>query len=119
MAQKRRTPAQWRELVRSWPRSGLTQRAYCERHGISVGSLHRWRERLRGEVTPSDGLVATARMERPRLISVEFAGPESQPASSASLTLVFGDGLRLEIAAGCDPRWLGEVIERLRERAAP
>ncbi len=119
MAQRRRTPAQWRELVRGWPRSGLTQRAYCERHGISVGSLHRWRERLRDEVTPSDGPVATACRERPRLIPVELAGPESQPAGSASLTLVFGDGLRLEITAGCDPGLLGQVVEVLRERAAP
>jgi transposase-like protein len=119
MSQSRRTPAQWRELVRGWPPSGLTQRAYCERHGISVGSLHRWRERLREEVTSGDGPVASAGKERPHLIPVELAGSESQPASAAALTLVFGDGVRLEIAAGCDPALLGQVIEVLRERAAP
>ena len=123
MAQRRRTPAQWRELVRGWPGSGLTQRAYCERHGISVGSLHRWRERLRDEETSRDVSVATASMERPRLIPIRLAGThttaESQPASAVSLTLVFRDGLRLEIAASCDLGLLGQVIEVLRESAAP
>lgn len=26
-----------------WPRSGLIQEVYCARHGISVGSVQRWR----------------------------------------------------------------------------
>ncbi|UHD16877.1 IS66 family insertion sequence element accessory protein TnpA [Thiocapsa bogorovii] len=43
MAEKRRSREQWRELVRGWPGSGLTQAQYCERHGISTGSLSRWR----------------------------------------------------------------------------
>jgi transposase-like protein len=119
MAQSRRTPAQWRELVRGWPRSGLTQRAYCERHGISVGSLHSWRERLREEVTSGDGPVASACIERPHLIPVELAGSESQPSSAAALTLVLRDGVRLEIAAGCDPGLLGQVIDVLRGHAVP
>ncbi|MEA1051604.1 hypothetical protein U5801_17585 [Lamprobacter modestohalophilus] len=43
MAEKRRTPAQWRELVQGWPRNGETQADDCGRHGIAVSTFHRWR----------------------------------------------------------------------------
>ncbi len=49
MAQRRRSRAQWRRLVDGWPRSGLRQQGYCDRHGISVGSLRRWQQIFREE----------------------------------------------------------------------
>ena len=38
---------------------------------------------------------------------------------ASGLTLVFGDDVRLEITAGCDPGLLGQVIDVLRGHAAP
>jgi hypothetical protein len=43
MAEKQCSREQWRELVGGWPGSGLTQAQYCEHHGMSTGSLSRWR----------------------------------------------------------------------------
>jgi hypothetical protein len=48
MESQRRTPEHWRRIVEGWPASGLTQAQYCERHGISVASLHRWSKKGSG-----------------------------------------------------------------------
>ena len=86
----------------------IRRRARWQR--FANGKLGHWRERLREEATSGDGPMASAGMERPHLIPVELAGSESQPASGAALTLVFGDGVRLEITPGCDPGLLGQTF---------
>ena len=47
MAQGRLTRTQWWHLVEGFSDSGLMQARYCERHGISVASFHRWRTHFR------------------------------------------------------------------------
>ncbi|EGV27550.1 hypothetical protein ThidrDRAFT_4639 [Thiorhodococcus drewsii AZ1] len=54
MADRRRTREQWQSIVEGWPKSGLTQAAYCAQQGISVTSFHRWREQLREAANPGD-----------------------------------------------------------------
>lgn len=44
MSGSRRTQEQWESLVSGWQRSGLSRRAYCDRHGVSSGSLRRWED---------------------------------------------------------------------------
>ena len=43
MGWRQRGRNEWQRLVAGCGRSGLTQEVYCARHGISVGSLQRWR----------------------------------------------------------------------------
>lgn len=121
MIGRRRTPGQWRELVHGWSRSGLTQAEYCDRHGVSVTSLHRWREHLRGEADSGEPRRPAGEPESVHLLPVQLSQRTSQPGpeTDVALTLVFRDGLRLEIAASCDLGLLGQVIEVLRESAAP
>ena len=38
--------AYWTEHVTAWRKSGLSQGAYCRRHGLSQSSLSYWRKRL-------------------------------------------------------------------------
>jgi len=38
--------AYWSEHLKAWQRSGLSQGAYCRRHGLSRSSLSYWRKRL-------------------------------------------------------------------------
>jgi hypothetical protein len=38
--------AGWREILGRQEQSGLSAREFCQREGIAVGSLYRWRSRL-------------------------------------------------------------------------
>jgi transposase-like protein len=120
MAQRRRTRAQWQRLVEGWSGSGLTQAQYCRCHGISVASLHRWRERLRQDrgigAVPA-GLGGAA--EPVRLLPVELLAEEHPGLlDEAPLRLVFPEGLQLEIAPGFDAPTLRRVVALLREPVA-
>ena len=48
--------AYWTEHIAAWHCSGLSQGAYCRRHGISQSSLSYWRKRLGAT---DDGEVAS------------------------------------------------------------
>lgn len=111
MAQRRRTREQWRELVEGWPRSGLTQQAYCERHSIAPGSLQRWREIFRHERARGHGQTTDAL----RLVPVQWV--DTPPAAVTPLILVLPDGPRLEIAPDFDTATLKRVLAVLREAA--
>ncbi len=39
--------SKWRKINSDWEKSGLTQRAYCEQHGLSLKSFENWRHRIR------------------------------------------------------------------------
>ena len=45
--------ALWRGHFEAWRLSGLTQREYCERHGLSLKSFGNWRGQLKREVWPA------------------------------------------------------------------
>ncbi len=117
MAQQRRTRGQWRQLVEGCPASGLTQAQYCRHHGISVASLHRWRERLRGDrtVDAAPGAAQPARLLPVALLADQRPGL----AGEAPLRLVLGEDLRLEVAPGFDAATLRRVVELLRGPVAP
>ena len=48
--------AYWSEHIAAWQRSGLSQGAYCRRHGLSQSSLSYWRKRVGAT---NDGEVAS------------------------------------------------------------
>lgn len=47
---KRRTPDQWRALIKEYSQSGRTVDQFCDQADISPSSLYKWMSRLR----PSD-----------------------------------------------------------------
>ncbi len=62
----------WREWMRRWKRSGLTQAAFCARHDLSLASFRGWRSELK-------------RRDRqgPRLRSAGRDGTRSAPGEEA------------------------------------
>ena len=111
MAWRQRSRNEWQRLVAGWPRSGLTQEVYCARHGISVGSLQRWRRIF------AEDAVAGSRAGSPvsDFVPVTLVGEPATP--TAELTLVLTDGLRIEIGAQCQAETLKRVLGVLQERA--
>ena len=53
--------AYWTEHIAAWHKSGLSQGAYCRRHGLSQSSWGYWRKRLArsadGEAAPCFAIV--------------------------------------------------------------
>jgi transposase len=111
MGWRQRSRNEWQRLVAGWPRSGLTQEVYCARHGISVGSLQRWRRIFAEDAVP--GSRASSPVSE--FVPVTLVGEPATP--TAELTLVLTDGLRIEIGAQCQAETLKRVLGVLRERA--
>ena len=100
----------WKTHVERFESSGLSQRAYCDRHNVSMTSLHRWRRLLADkpqsravEIVPLGNLVA-----RP---------PMTVPTPCATLTVIAGR-YRVEVTDGFSADTLSSVLDVLEERDA-
>ena len=112
MGWRQRSRSEWQRLVAGWPRSGLTQETYCTRHGISGGSLQRWRRIFPEDAAPRLKAAAPATEFMP----VTLVG-DAPATPAAELTLVLSDGLWLEIGPQCQTDTLKRVLGVLQERA--
>ena len=99
----------WRRIVTRQPKSGLSIRAWCARHGVTEASFYAWRRTLARR-------AATVKNSRARLVAVDVAGGANNSMGSASLQLVVND-LRVEIGADFDGETLRRLVDVLREAA--
>ena len=51
---KRKSRAQWVELMAAYEAGDLSQREFCEQHDIAYSTFGYWRKRLRSPVVPSE-----------------------------------------------------------------
>ena len=67
---RRLTAAQWQAVIAEHAQSPLSVTAFCQRKGLSLSSFHRWRRKLRKQITPpASGFIevsAPASPEPPR-----------------------------------------------------
>ena len=121
MARGRRTHAQWRQLVEGFADSGgVTQAQYCQRHGISVSSFHRWRDHFR-QAQVTEGARAPVRSqgaEPLRLVPVELLSEALAVGAAPDLTLVFASGVRVQVSPGFDAATLARVVGLLQQGTA-
>jgi transposase len=81
LEERPRTRAFWRSHFEVWELSGLTQREYCERHGLSLKNFGNWRAQLKRE----DAAGPDARWGRyPRLRSM--TSPMTRPMTKEPKT---------------------------------
>src|ERR1700683_4951639 len=97
----------WRRLVRQWRGSGLSARAFCEKHGLAEASFYAWRRTLAERDAAAVQLVpvrVTLDPVSPAVVDTHRAG-----AVGGALDLVLKDGRRLCIGPGFD----GPTLQRL------
>jgi hypothetical protein len=75
-----RSKEEIRGLVEGFPKSRMTRREYCAKHGIGISTLDYWRR--------------THRKQRPKLARVSIQEPEPL----TGFTLVLANGRRIESA---------------------
>ena len=114
----------WAGVVAEQAQSGLTQRAFCDEHGLDRRTFVRWRSRFRHEVRaghtadfveivwagPASG--TTLPRERP---PTETLPPEHPTVPE--LTLHVGEGSVLRLPAGFDAGAVADLVAALRRPA--
>ena len=92
---KHRTAQQRREMVEAYERSGLSQAAFCEREGVSTGSLANWRRDLRGDTSRPAEPVAVA----PTASFIELGSTRPLDVG-LRVRIELGTGVVLELSRG-------------------
>ncbi len=98
---KFRTEAEWRDLIRQFEESNLTQTAFCKQQGIATSGLNRWRQRL----TDNTPAIAPASQEPSGFVQLgALPDPSVSPSADHSeerrwqVELEFAPGRTLKIA---------------------
>jgi transposase-like protein len=107
----------WRERLEQQQQSGLSVRAFCSQHNLTVPSFYAWRRTLRqragaaanpssADGPPSPGPAAG----QPFFVPLRLA-----PTATTALELLLPGGLLLRVPTGFDADTLRRLLALLRE----
>ena len=122
-----RTAAQWEESFALYnASSGLTQRQFCDQHGIShSGFRHRYRQspqfagkRRRSSAEVAAGAASASAPSGFRPVRATAAKPaasaDPRPSdSTATIVVRLCDGIGIECAGGADPSAVAALVREL------
>ena len=94
-------------LLTAFARSGLTQEAFAQEHGVPVSTLRSWIYRRREA-------MAEQKLE-PRLLPVQVvdAPAAMQRDEAAPVELSLASGLTLRFSVGTDARYIAAIVAAL------
>jgi transposase len=98
-----RKEQEWRRRIAQWRASGLSVRAFCDRHGLATPSFYAWRRVLERRAAEKAALVA---------VQVVTDAP---PAPASALEVVLADGRAVRVAPGFDAATLRRRLAVLQE----
>ncbi|PSV93667.1 IS66 family insertion sequence element accessory protein TnpA [Photobacterium leiognathi] len=102
----RRTNQEWQNLFECYESSQLTQRAFCEHHGLSLSTFHAKRQQLTHLQTPqTNGFVKANVVEQTTRYHMT-------QTPTANMTLFVND-VELSIPQGTPAAYLAELIGAL------
>ncbi len=102
---KRRSNQEWQALFEQYECSNITQRAFCEHHGLSLSTFFAKRRQLQTVTQPT--LVGFVRAE-----VVEKTTKYQAQIATANMTLLIND-VELSIPQGTPAAYLAELIGAL------
>jgi hypothetical protein len=97
---------QWQRWIDKWRASGLSVRAFCDRHRLPTATFYAWRRRLQRRA------AATASFLPVQVVA------DPPPPQASPLEVVLADGALLRVASGFDPTTLRQLLAVLREGGA-
>jgi hypothetical protein len=112
VGRRRRSRVEAERLVLEFERSGLSRRAFCEQHGLSLPSLDQYRKRCRDVLSSSAMTKAAAN----RILPVEIVDAEASAGErSRPLRVELANGRRIEVAPGFDASTLERLVAVLEK----
>ena len=103
-ARDERKERQWRRRIGEWQASGLSVRAFCERHGLTVASFYAWRRVLRRRAA-----------EKAPFVPVQVVA-DAVPTQTSALEVILTDGRAVRVAPGFDAATLRQLLDVLEGR---
>jgi hypothetical protein len=90
----------WKKHFRAIATSGLTQRQYCEQHGLSFAQLGYWRRRIDDDRPAPD--------DAPMFVPMEVTSHERP------VQIVFPNGTMIECLPSIDLQWMSGLMSEAR-----
>jgi len=117
VVRRRRSRVEAKRLVLDFERSGLSRRAFCTQHGLSVPSLDQYHKRFRGSgVSVDKGAWNRVAALTNRILPVEFVDAEASAVESPrGLRVELANGRRIEVAPGFDASTLERLVAVLEK----
>jgi transposase-like protein len=97
---RRRSDAEWQQLIEQQEFSGLSTIAFCQQQGLSSKTFYKRRQRLQSKATDQTDK---------RFIKLQPQAPSAAPSTTV---LVYRDS-RLELPDGITAQWLAELMQAL------
>lgn len=116
----------WRERMAAWRESGLTQKAFCQAHGLSVSSFSHWKSKLAkrdaGRLSPEPSAVeADSEKSRKGVSWTEVTWPAragSEPVADGwGFEVVLPRGWSIRLGARFESEPLRRLLAILEERS--
>jgi len=98
---------QWSQHFDRWRRSGVSQREYCERYGLSLSTFQLWRRKLASAAT--EACFDIVPVPNP-------SAPASWSSQPPAVVLTLDGGYRIEVADGVKAETLHLVLDVLAGR---
>jgi transposase-like protein len=93
-----RKEQQWRGWVQQWQQSGLSVRAFCDRHGLAEPTFYAWRRLLQQRQGTGETFLPVRLRQ------------EEESAPTGCIEVVLAGGCRLRVGPGCDPATLRQLL---------
>ena len=130
MARVRRQAAEWAALIDQWRQSGLSLPAFCQRHGLSRGSMQNWvykpelkraveearREARGAESSPVDRPRRSAPAPAFLPVRVTEVTAMSPAPDRTGIEIFLGTDRRVVVGMDFDPETLRRVVAVLEGR---
>lgn len=102
VVRRRRSRAEVEALVAEFEESGLLREAFCQQRGLAVGTLDKYRRRVRGVRHSAAGPMIPVEVVSP-------TGRDTRAGRDGVLVVELRSGRRIEVGRGFD----GGTLERL------
>ena len=102
---RRRSRAEGEQLLCEYEASGLSREEFCQRKGLSLATLGRYRKRQAdGKATPGSRWLA---------VEVSDGGAVPPREANSGLVVAVGSGRRIEVGRGFDTQTLIQLLGAL------